>query len=282
MPSYLVTGGRGQLGSDLGALLGGHAAVLGRDELDIADSEAIERSLAEHRPEVVVNCAAYHVVDACETDPAPPLQMNVVAVAELARACTRNGARLVHLSTNYVFPGDRDEPYGEEDLPDPRSIYAISKLAGEYAALSYAPRAIVVRSAGLYGEQGNASKGGNFVQRILARAEAGEPLRVVADQRLSPTYTPDLAVAIIEAVEAGVEGVLHLTSAGACSWHEFTEAILAEAGVEAEVTPAPTEPKPGLADRPRNGVLARPRADAAGLTPLRPWREALSAYLAGS
>src|SRR5205085_10758671 len=131
----------------------------------------------------------------------------------------------VHLSTNYVFDGSAPEPYGEQDTPHPRSIYAISKLAGEHAALAYAPGALVVRTAGLYGLCGSASKGGNFVTRMIARAREQGALTVVADQRLTPTFTADLAQGILAAVDGGVTGMLHLTNSGTTSWHGFTTAI---------------------------------------------------------
>lgn len=227
----------------------------------------------------MINCAAYHVVDACEGDPDPPWAVNVTAVRDLALACAEADARLVHLSTNYVFAGDRPDPYGEDDLPEPRSVYGTSKLAGEFMARAYAPGALVIRTAGLYGRAGNASKGGNFAQRIANAAREKGELGVVADQRLTPTFTEDLAAATLEALEQGATDVVHLTNSGECTWHEFTEAILSNAGIEATVNPTATEAKPGLADRPLNGVLARPRADSIGLTPLRPWREALDAYM---
>ena len=151
------------------------------------------------------------------------------------RELARRSPRLVHISTNYVFDGRREAPYAEDDLPAPRSIYALTKLAGEYAALAYCDAPLVVRTAGLYGLHGSASKGGNFVQRMLARAREQDALTVVADQRLQPTFTADLAAALLEAVEAGAEGILHLTAGGECSWHEFTVAILEEAGLDTPV-----------------------------------------------
>jgi dTDP-4-dehydrorhamnose reductase len=151
------------------------------------------------------------------------------------------------------------------------------RLAGEYAALSYASGALVIRSAGLYGRHGSASKGGNFVTRMLARArEDGAQLRMVADQRLSPTYTRDLAEAVLAAAGLEAGGVLHVTASDACSWYEFTEAIMEIAGIDVPIEPVSTTRTPGGADRPLNGVLARPRADAVGLEPLRHWREALA------
>jgi dTDP-4-dehydrorhamnose reductase len=188
--------------------------------------------------------------------------------------------RLVHLSTNYVFDGRRDEPYAEHDVPAPRSVYAITKLAGEHAALAYGQRPLVVRAAGLYGLNGSVSKGGNFVQRMLARGREQGALKMVADQLLQPTFTADLAAAIVDAVERDATGVVHLTAADACSWHEFTVAIMELAGLEVLVDAVSTTIPPGGVDRPLNGVLARPRADALGLPALRPWREGLADYMA--
>jgi dTDP-4-dehydrorhamnose reductase len=271
----LITGGGGQLASDLSALLGDDARAFSREELDVCDQPAVERAYREVAPDVVINCAAFHNLDACEREPARAWEVNVEAVRGLAR----RGVPLVHISTNYVFDGEREQPYGEEDLPAPRSVYALSKLAGEYAALGYGERSLVVRTAGLYGRHGSASKGGNFVQRMLARAREGGGLGVVSDQRLQPTFTQDLAPAIVEAIRSRAEGVLHLTASGSCSWYDFTRAIIDEAGLEVPVEPTTTAVSADGVNRPLNGVLARPRADALGLERLRPWREALSDYM---
>jgi dTDP-4-dehydrorhamnose reductase len=271
----LITGGGGQLASDLQALLGDDARSFSHAELDIADTAAVDRAFEEVRPDVVFNCAAFHNVDVCETEPDSAWAVNVRAVRDLAG----RGAKLVHLSTNYVFDGRRAEPYGEEDLPNPRSIYALTKLAGEYAALAYGDGALVVRGAGLYGEHGSASKGGNFVQRMLTRAREQGQLKMVADQRLQPTFTADLAASLLEAVEKDATGVLHLTASGDCSWFDFTQAIMEIAGIDVPVEPVQTTIAPGQPDRPLNGVLARPRADALGISPLRPWRDALADYM---
>ena len=279
----LVTGGGGQLASDLEEQLGRAGVAVrapARTELDITDEGAVARALADLHPEVVFNCAAFHNLDVCEREEDRSFAVNARAVKRLAQRCTAAGARLVHLSTNYVFDGTASAPYAETDLPRPQSVYAISKLAGEHAALAYAADALVVRAAGLYGLHGSASKGGNFVTRTLARARDRGELRMVADQRLSPTFTADLAAALIEAVEARATGLLHLTASGECSWFEFTEAILQIAQVQAAVEPVATTVAPGGVDRPLNGVLARPAADSLGLSPLRGWREALEDYMA--
>lgn len=272
----LITGGAGQLGHDLAELLGPDSAFpFTHAELDIADGEAVARAVAEVEPDVIVNCAAFHNVDECETEREPAWRINVEAVRNLAV----QGPKLVHFSTNYVFDGEAEAPYAEDDAPSPRSIYALTKLAGEYTALAYNEGALVVRGAGLYGTQGNASKGGNFVERIIAAAKKNGQLAVVADQHLQPTFTVDLAAALIEALEARAGGVLHLTAGGACSWHEYTEAIMELAGIDVPVEATETTVPEGGAARPLNGVLARPRADALGLAPLRGWREALEDYM---
>jgi dTDP-4-dehydrorhamnose reductase len=271
----LITGGGGQLASDLVDLLGDDAVAFARAELDVADADALARAIDDVAPDVVINCAAFHNLDLCEADPDQAWAVNVRAVREMAA----RAPRLVHLSTNYVFDGRRPEPYGEDDVPAPRSVYAITKLAGEHAALAYGSGALVVRAAGLYGVHGSVSKGGNFVQRMLARGREQGALKMVADQLLQPTFTADLAAAIVDAVERDVEGVLHLTASDACSWHGFTETIMELAGLDVPVEAVSTVIPPGGIDRPLNGVLARPRADALGLRALRSWREGLEDYM---
>jgi dTDP-4-dehydrorhamnose reductase len=277
----LITGGGGQLASDLEGKLAGVATVLApaRAELDVTDETAVGAAFAALRPTVVYNCAAFHNVEVCEREEDRAFEVNVRAVKRLAQRCSESGAALVHLSTNYVFDGVDADPYDESASPAPRSVYAISKLAGEHAALAYCENALVVRTAGLYGQHGSVSKGGNFVTRMIGRARTQGELQVVADQLLTPTFTADLADGLIEAVDRGVSGTLHLTNAGATSWHGFTEAIMALAGVDATVEPTATTRAAGAADRPLNGVLVSRSARRAGLAPLRPWREALADYL---
>jgi dTDP-4-dehydrorhamnose reductase len=274
----LVTGGGGQLASDLVELLGDRAEVRApaRAELDITDGPALERAFEELRPDTVFNCAAFHNLDVCEREEDRSFEVNGRAVKRMAERCRDTGAKLIHLSTNYVFDGQGDRPYLEDDLPAPRSVYAISKLAGEQMALAYEPGALVVRSSGLYGLHGSASKGGNFVQRMLGRAREQGEVKMVEDQRLTPTFTADLAAGLIAAVEAGEQGVLHMTNSGECSWYEFTLEIFSLAGVEAEVEPVTTTIPPGGVDRPLNGVLGT----RSGLEPLRPWQDALADYMA--
>lgn len=278
----LITGGAGQLAADLRQHLadaGVEVDARDRAELDITEDAAVESAFAEAKPDVVFNCAAYHKVDELEENEDRANAVNVRAVKRLAQRCAEGGARLVHFSTNYVFDGTAPAPYVESDAPNPRSVYAITKLGGEYAALAYDSGALVVRSAGLYGLAGSDSKGGNFVERMLERVKKGEQIRMVSDQRLTPTFTSDLAAGVVAAVEADASGVLHVTNSDSCSWLEFTEAILERAGHEVEVEAIKTQGRPGTADRPLNGVLESERTRELGLSPLRPWREALAAYM---
>jgi dTDP-4-dehydrorhamnose reductase len=282
MGPVLITGGGGQLATDLEELLTGRGEVSAppRAELDITDDEAVRRTFDSVGPELVFNCAAFHNVDVSETEEDRSFAVNARAVKRLAQRCESVGARLVHVSTNYVFDGTQRAPYTEHDAPSPRSVYAISKLAGEYAALAYCSRTLVARTAGLYGVHGSTSKGGNFVARMVARArESGAELRMVSDQRLSPTFTADLATALLDGVEREAAGIVHLTGSGDCSWHEFTVEIMRLAGIDVEVDAVDTTIPPGGADRPLNGVLARPRAHELGLPSLRHWREGLEDYM---
>ena len=274
--NWLITGGTGQLGSDLKELIGSGATSFSRAELDITDSAALDRAYAEVKPDVVVNCAAFHNVDVCETEPDSAWACNVRAVRDMAQ----RGPKLVHLSTNYVFDGERAKPYGEDDVPNPGSVYAITKLAGEFGALAYGDDPLVIRAAGLYGLHGSVSKGGNFVERMTARAKETGQIKMVDDQILQPTFTADLAAAIFDAVERDACGLVHLTAEDDCSWFEFTRKFLELQGIEAELEPVNTTVAPGQPARPLNGVLARPRADAIGLPRLPSWQDGLERYLA--
>jgi dTDP-4-dehydrorhamnose reductase len=277
----LITGGGGQLASDLEEQLEDSAEVLApsRLELDITDDAAVAAIFAEFEPTLLFNCAAFHNLEVCEQEVEHAFAVNSSAVARLADRCARQRTRMIHVSTNYVFDGTAGEPYAEDAIPAPRSIYGISKLSGEHAALTYAPEALVIRTAGLYGIHGSVSKGGNFVQRMVTRARQQGGLAVVADQWINPTFTTDLATLILDSVRARVTGVLHLTNSGCTTWHGFTEAIMEIAGIDVEVEPVATTRPPGHARRPLNGLLRSATAARAGLPAPRFWREALSDYM---
>ncbi|MBP1778834.1 MAG: rfbD [candidate division NC10 bacterium] len=273
----LVTGAKGQLGVELLDVLGRDHDVVGLDlpELDITKPEAT-RVLAEARPAWVVHAAAWTDVDGCERDPERALLVNGEGTRRVAEACRAVGAGLVYLSTDYVFDGRKGAPYLEADPVSPLSAYARSKVAGEDAVRANAPRWAITRTAWLFGVSGK-----NFVKTIVEKAAAGGPLRVVDDQVGSPTYARDLAEAIAELVSRELSGIYHLTNAGSCSWCAFTRAILEEAGLaHVAVAPMTTAELGRPAPRPALSVLANHAWVAAGMRPLRPWREALSAMLA--
>jgi dTDP-4-dehydrorhamnose reductase len=278
----LLLGARGQLGTDLAARLAGADLVApARAELDVTDPAAVEAAVAAARPAVVINTTAAHRVDDIERDPAPAFAVNAVAAHHLARIAARHGARLVHFSTDYVFGGAGPGPYAEDAPPAPLNAYGVSKLAGERLVLNADPAHLVIRTSGLYGVAGSSGKGGNFVETMLRLAREGRPIRVVADQILAPTYTADLAEAVLRLLALDPPGgVYHLTNSGACSWLEFARRIFALAGLAPDLRGISSAEWGAPARRPANSVLANARAARLGLPPLRPWQDALAAYLA--
>jgi dTDP-4-dehydrorhamnose reductase len=270
----LVLGSGGQLGSDLVRLLGVGSGA-SHAELSVTDLDSLHRVLESRRPSVVFNCAAYNGVDQAESEPSPAHQVNSDGAFNAALACRQAGARLVHFSTNFVFDGTLGRPYVESDRPNPLSEYARSKREGERRVLETLPESLVIRTAGLFGDRGSAIKGGSFPDRILARANRGEPLRVVSDQLINPTFTGDLAPAAIRLAEAGLSGVVHLVAQGCCSWDEFARAVLAECHVSADVESVSSDSFASPAARPRNGCLDSDRVER-----LRPWREGVGEWAA--
>lgn len=274
-----VLGSAGQLGRDLLPRLKGEVVPLTRADIDLAEPQGISERLKSLRADVLVNCAAYNLVDKAEDDPAPAFAVNAIGVQHLVDACRELGTRLVHVSTDYVFGADRHRttPYLETDSPGPVSEYGRSKLAGERVALTV-PANLAIRTCGLYGVWGSGGKGGNFVETMLRVAGQGKPLRVVADQRCTPTYTADLAEGIAKLIEQGTTGLIHLTSDGDCTWHELAAAIFRLSGVTADLTPITSAEFGAKAQRPGYSVLGSSRTAETGVQ-LRPWQEALAAYL---
>ncbi len=269
MRNALVLGAGGQLGSELARLLGPDSGVA-HAEASVTDRESIDRLIRERRPEIVFNCAAYNAVDRAEREVDLAFAVNGQGPAIVAAACAASGARLVHFSTNFVFDGTLDRPYRESDASAPLSAYGASKLEGELRVLERLPSALVIRSSALFGDTGSAIKGGSFPDRILLRAQRGEPLRVVSDERINPTYTGDLAPAAIELAATGLEGVVHVVAAGCAGWDEFARAVLEECEVSAPVSAILSAELGSAARRPLNGCLTSTRVAA-----VRPWREGL-------
>ena len=278
----LLIGATGQLGGDLLRNNPGHEIIApGREALDLARQGEAARLIAQMRPDTVINCAAFHNVPKCEEEPAQAFLVNCVAVRDLAAACAAQGVRLVTFSSDYVFGGERSEPWREDDRPFPLQVYGISRLAGEHAALASAPEhAVVIRTCGLYGRSGARSKGGNFVDGRVADARAGKRIEMASEQVVAPTSTDDLSRAVYALLASPklAPGIYHLVNEGACSWYEFTREIVRLVGGKSEVEPVDRGGKTGNMRRPLYSVLANTKARALGVR-LRPWREALADYL---
>lgn len=273
----LITGSHGQLGRTLAAACASRGIPCeGRDidTLDICDARAVRRWIADDRPSVVVNSAAYTAVDDCETNEETATAVNGLAVGHLASACNEVDALLVQVSTDYVFSGDADRPYREEDAVAPKSAYGRSKLRGEELART-AERHLVVRTAWLYGRGGR-----NFVEAIRAQIDAGAPsLTVVADQRGCPTFCDDLADAVLDLAAAGSTGTIHAVNAGSTTWHGFAVEIARLLGSAVAVVPVATGEVPRPAPRPAYSVLDTVRLEATLGRPMPSWQDGLRRYL---
>ncbi len=285
MKTLAIIGARGQLGSDLSERAAEHGFTvlsLGRPEGDVTDPKALARIFEARRPEAVVNTAAFHVVDRCESESAEAFAVNALGARNAARAAKAVGARFLHLSTDYVFHGDaaRQTPFTENDRPAPASVYAASKLAGEHLLLAAFPEALVVRTCGLYGLHPPRAKGDNFPQLMIRLAKSGKPLRVVADQICTPTFTRHLAEAVFTLLDSPLRGVVHVTDRGACSWYEFARTVLDLAGIEADLAPVTAEEYGAAAPRPPYSVLENKRlAELCSADPMPRWPDALEEYL---
>ena len=278
----LLIGATGQLGGDILRNNQVHdIQAPDRHTLDLARPPQMGEYIRALRPEMVINCAAFHRVPLCEEEPEQAFRINCVAVRDLAALCQEIGAWLVTFSSDYVFGGEKRTPYLEDDHPAPLQIYGITRLAGEYAALAMAPdRAVVIRTCGLYGRSGAKSKSRNFVDGRVADARAGKRIEMASEQVLAPTSTDDLSRAVLSliAYPGLAAGIYHLVNDGACSWYEFTREIVRLIDARCEVVPVDRGGKTGNMRRPLYSVLANTKARALGIT-LRPWREALADYL---
>jgi dTDP-4-dehydrorhamnose reductase len=276
----LLTGAGGQLAQDILATWTRHdITALPHSALDITSAAAVDAAADSLRPGCIVNTAAFHLVDQCEDRHEDAFRVNVVGVGHLARAAQRHGAILMQFSTDYVFDGHQRTPYVETDEAHPLSVYAASRLAGEWMAAHFCERALVVRTCGLYGLGGRTTRTGNFVETMLRVAAAGKPLRVVNDQVATPTWTRELAQKAGELLAADAPcGLYHLTNRGACSWYEFAAEIFRLFGVPADLRPISSAEYHAKARRPAYSVLDNFRLRQAGLADFSPWQEALAQY----
>ncbi|MGD0034332.1 dTDP-4-dehydrorhamnose reductase [Paenibacillus illinoisensis] len=279
----LVTGANGQLGRDVVLLLEkeGHSVLAcDRDRMDITNQAQCNEVISSYHPEVVVHCAAYTAVDAAETDIDGAYKVNAVGTRNVTVSAEKAGAKLIYISTDYVFDGNSLNPYQEYDDTNPQSVYGKSKRAGELLVQSLSSKWFVVRTSWVYGLYGN-----NFVKTMLKLGQEKPKLQVVHDQKGSPTYTVDLAGFILELMQTEMYGVYHASNSDTCTWYEFTQAIFEEAGsvggifIQAQLEPCTTDQFPRPAPRPRNSVMDHLSIRTNGLADLRPWREGLREFI---
>ena len=276
----VVLGSTGQLGSDLLEVFPQKdVRGLAHEDLEIGDPESVREVLGRLRPEVVINTAAFHNVPRCETEPERAFALNAIAPGNLARTCRDLGARLVHVSTDYVFDGTKQAPYVETDRPNPLNVYASSKLAGEYAVLNAGGNHQVVRSSGLYGVRPCRAKGGNFIDTMFKLARERDEVRVVDDEILTPTFTADLAAQIRVLALEGPPGLYHATNQGSCSWYEFARLIFELGNLQTPLRPTTVKEFASPVRRPFYSVLDNAALRAIALDRMRDWRDALTDYM---
>ena len=282
----LLLGPNGQLGQDIISAHGDGApsfdlVPLTREGLDVSDLEAIPRVLGDLDFDVLLNCTGYHKTDEVEDNAGLAVTVNAHAVEAMARVCAGCGARLVHVSTDYVFGGDRDrnDPLGESDPIEPVNVYGSSKALGETLARHAHDDVVILRVAGLFGLAGASGKGGNFVETMIRLAREKGALKVVSDQIMSPTATADIAQAVLGLLTRGAQpGVYHVVNSGTASWYEFACEIIAMTDIDAAISPCPSEEFPTRAARPRYSALDNSKARES-LFDLPDWRDALHRYL---
>jgi dTDP-4-dehydrorhamnose reductase len=276
----LLFGAGGQLARELEkALVEDEVIGLTHSQVDICDGGAVDTAATQYGPDCLINTAAFHRVDDCEDEVATSFAVNAVAVMNLVRVADRLGAVLVHFSTDYVFDGAKKRPYVETDVPNPLSVYAMSKLAGEQMVRRYAEKYFLVRTCGLYGGAGSRARGGNFVETMLRLAREGRPIRVVDDQILTPTSAKDLAEKLVPLIRSSKYGLYHMTNTGECSWYEFARRIFRLAAMSPDSKPVSSAEFGAKARRPLYSVLDNRALREAGFADFRPWHEALADYL---
>lgn len=273
----LVTGLTGQLGYDVCRVLSARGVEhrgIGSSQLDITSETAVNAYLSSYHPDAVIHCAAYTAVDKAEDEPEQCFAVNEGGTANLARACRDIGAKMLNLSTDYVFPGTGEQLYETHDPTGPQNVYGRSKLAGEQALRAVLPAHFIVRISWVFG-----INGGNFVKAMLRLAENHDTLRVVADQIGSPTYTADLAPLLCDMIATDKYGTYHATNEGLCSWADFAREIFRQEEKNVMVLPVTTEEYGAKAPRPKNSRLSKKSLDDAGFQRLPEWHDALGRYL---
>ncbi len=287
---FLIIGSKGQLGQTLLTVLANQESALGPlpacckdaqvvgadlDVLDITDAKAVHQFFARECPDVVFNCSAMTNVDGCETDAITAMKVNAMGVSYLAKEAMAMGAKFIHVSTDYVFPGDGKDPYCEWDRTDPHTVYGKSKRLGEEMALQQCSRTFVVRTSWLYGVEGN-----NFVKTMRRLGSTKEAISVVCDQIGNPTNAADLAYHMLLLAQTEDYGIYHCTGEGICSWYEFACEIMRLSGLPCQVNPCTTAEYPSKTPRPAYSALRNLHLECTVGDHMRPWKTALAEYIA--
>ena len=271
----LLFGSKGQLGADLIDVWNDDIRGFAHDQLDISDRDAVHGVISRERPGLVINAAAFTRVDECETNSATAFEVNAEGAKNVGDAAEAVGAAVMFISTDYVFDGEKGSPYAEDDVPAPLNVYGVSKLAGERFVRQSNPRHYVVRTSSLFGVNARS----NFVEAVIRKAQAGEPLRVVDDQISSPTFTHDLAMKLQELAATDAFGLYHITNSGSTSWYGLSAKLFELMGLEPSLTSITSEELALPARRPAFSVLENRALAKAGLAELRSWEEGIAAYL---
>ncbi|NUN64594.1 dTDP-4-dehydrorhamnose reductase [Pseudanabaena biceps] len=279
-----LIGANGQLGSDIVSHFLPQCdryqlTALTRADIDIRQADIVDQVLTTQKFDVVINSAAYVRVDDCEQEVDTAFNVNAIGALNVARACRDINALCVYISTDYVFRGDRPSPYTESDMPNPINIYGTSKLTGEYLVQQTTTRSLILRISSVFGKAGASGKGGNFVETMIKKAKAGDPLKVVNDIFMSPTYTYDVARLLDALLQAGATGIIHGANSGSCSWHEFASAALSLANIQHPIAAIPASDFPTKATRPMNSALISNQLPKITDFQMRSWQEALAAYI---
>ncbi|MBR1859042.1 MAG: dTDP-4-dehydrorhamnose reductase [Selenomonadaceae bacterium] len=273
----LVTGITGQLGFDVVNELTRRnidTIAAARKDFDLTDEVSTSNFIKAHKPDAVIHCAAYTAVDKAENEPELAMKVNGTATETIAKVCSEIDAKMIYISTDYVFPGDGDAPYETNDKKNPPNAYGQSKLAGENAVINNLKKYFIVRISWVFGVNGK-----NFVKTMLRLSETKDKLTVVNDQIGSPTYTADLAPLLVDMVQTDKYGIYHATNEGFCSWAEFAAEIFRQSGAKTEVIPVPSSEYPTKAVRPKNSRLSKQSLDLAGFKRLPSWQDAVKRYL---
>ena len=276
-----IIGANGQLGTDLCEVFSANHKVieLNHADIEITDLDNVRSVLTLTKPDFVFNTAAYNLVADAEKFPAKAFEINGTGVLNLARVCQDLGIRFVHYSTDYVFDGKKQNPYQEDDLPNPLNVYGSSKLVGEYFALNYCEKTFVIRVSGIYGKVPSRSKGGNFITSIVRQAREKHEVRVVNDEILTPTPTLHIAKNSGSLIDTDAFGLYHMSCEGQCSWYEFARVIWETLQLETPLVPVSVRDFPLTVRRPFYSVLENKKLNELRINQMPGWKEALREFL---